>query len=177
MKILNSLTSFYLFIGLIVVAIPVQSTWAQDSIFRCGNEYTNNAVEAKERGCKTLQGGNITIVPATKIPVTLHSPVATSKSPSTASASSPAGSPKVDPADQRTRDTNAKAILDSELRRTEARLTELQKEYNNGEPDKMGAETRNHQKYLDRVTELKAAISRNEEDVAGIKREMARYNR
>ena len=39
---------------------------------------------------------------------------------------------------------------------------------------KQGAEARNHQKYLDRVAELKAAIARNEEDIAGIKRELTR---
>ena len=41
-------------------------------------------------------------------------------------------------------------------------------------PDKLGPETRNHQKYLDRVAELKAAIARNESDIAGIKRELGR---
>ena len=65
-------------------------------------------------------------------------------------------------------------ILDSELKRAEARQAELLKEYNNGEPDKQGGEARNHQKYLDRVAELKAALARNEADVAGIRRELGR---
>jgi hypothetical protein len=47
-------------------------------------------------------------------------------------------------------------------------------EYNNGEPEKMGNESRNHQKYLDRVAELKASIARNESDIAGIRRELGR---
>jgi hypothetical protein len=50
----------------------------------------------------------------------------------------------------------------------------LQKEYNAGEPEKLGPEARNHQKYLDRVADLKASITRNEEDIAGIRREMGR---
>jgi hypothetical protein len=33
---------------------------------------------------------------------------------------------------------------------------------------------RNHQKYLDRVAELKANLARNESDVAGIRRELVR---
>ena len=48
------------------------------------------------------------------------------------------------------------------------------KEYNNGEPEKQGPEHRNQQKYLDRITELKASIARNESDIAGIRREMGR---
>jgi hypothetical protein len=149
-----------------VLAFPVA---AQDTIFRCGNEYTNNATDAKARGCKTLQGGNVTVIPGVR-PV----PPPAGPKASTASASSPPGSPRVDPNDQRNRDNGARAILESELKRTENRLTELQKEYNHGEPEKQGAEGRNHQKYLDRVAELKASITRSEEDIAGLKREMAR---
>ena len=80
----------------------------------------------------------------------------------------------MDVADQRAKESDARLILESELKRAEARQAELQREYNNGEPERLGPETRNHQKYLDRVAELKAAISRNEGDIAGIKRELAR---
>ena len=48
------------------------------------------------------------------------------------------------------------------------------REYNNGEPDKRGDEARNHQKYLDRVTELKAGLARSDSDIAGIRRELGR---
>ena len=51
---------------------------------------------------------------------------------------------------------------------------ELLKEYNNGEPEKIGPEFRNHQKYLERTAELKASIARNESDIAGIRRELNR---
>jgi hypothetical protein len=65
-------------------------------------------------------------------------------------------------------------ILEAELKKAESRQAELLNEYKNGEPDRMGPETRNNQKYIDRVAELKAAISRNDADIAGIKRELAR---
>jgi hypothetical protein len=55
----------------------------------------------------------------------------------------------------------------------EQRLAELQKEYNNGEPERLGSE-RNYQKYLDRVAELKAGIARKEADIAAIKREIGK---
>ena len=72
----------------------------------------------------------------------------------------------------RTRD--ARFVLESELKKAEVRQAELLKEYNNGEPEKLGPETRNHQKYLDRVAELKANLARNESDIAGIRRELGR---
>ena len=164
MKISPFNTVFPLGLALLA-ALPAS---AQDTIFRCGNEYTNNAADAKARGCKTLQGGNITVIQGTKPAAAQGTRVAS------ATQSSPPGSPRVDPSEQRSRDSGARAILEAELKRTEARQAELLKEYNNGEPDKLGPETRNHQKYLDRVAELKANIARNEEDIAGIKREMSR---
>ena len=159
---------FSLLNALIFSFLAATPTLAQDAIFRCGNEYTNNAADAKARGCKTLTGGNVTVIQGTK-PAT-SSAVKVAAAPS----SSPPGSPRVEATEQRSRDAGARAILESELKRTEARLADLQKEYNNGEPDRIGGEGRNHQKYLDRLADLKANIARSEEDIAGIKREMAR---
>ena len=61
-----------------------------------------------------------------------------------------------------------------ELDKATQRLTELQKEYKSGNPEKLGPETSNHQKYLDRVAELKSSIARTESDIAGIRRELGR---
>ena len=60
------------------------------------------------------------------------------------------------------------------LKRAEARRAELLSEYKDGKPDHQGIESRNHQRYLDRVAELKAAIARTESDIAGIRRELGR---
>ncbi len=38
----------------------------------------------------------------------------------------------------------------------------------------LGPEHRNHQKYLDRVAEMKAALERNEKDIEGLTRELTR---
>ena len=54
-------------------------------------------------------------------------------------ASRPAGA-RVDPAEQRARDSDARRILQDELQREEDRLAELKKEYNNGEPERQGNE-------------------------------------
>ena len=83
--------------------------------------------------------------------------------------------PRIDSGDQKSRDSDARQILESELKKAEARQAELLREYNNGEPEKQGGEARNHQKYLDRVAELKASLARNESDIAGIRRELGRF--
>jgi hypothetical protein len=61
------------------------------------------------------------------------------------------------------------------LRKEEAALDALKREYNNGEPERQGDE-RNYQKYLDRTNELKAAISRKEADVGSLRRELQKLS-
>ncbi len=83
------------------------------------------------------------------------------------------GDGRVDPAEQRARDSDARRILEDELRKEEDALAALQKEYNKGEPERQGNE-RNYQKYLDRTAELKASIARKESDIESIRRELAK---
>jgi hypothetical protein len=88
--------------------------------------------------------------------------------------SSPSSAPRVSPNDQRARDADARAILESELRKAEARHAELTKEYNNGAPERNALDLRNTQRYAERTAEIKANLARSESDIAGIKRELAR---
>ena len=143
---------------------------AQDRIYRCGNEYTNRIGNRKD--CKVVEGGNVTVVRGT---TPAAAPPAAGGSTGQRVVSAPAAAPRDDPPEQRARDADARAILEQELRRAESRHAELLKEYNDGEPDKIGGEARNHQKYLDRVADLKASIARNQSDIDGIRREMARF--
>ena len=163
-------TSFvYLLAALAVAGVHVQAQAQQERVWRCGNEYTNNAAVAQQRGCKVMEGGNVTVVQSARPNV-----AAAGGSSSSSGARSPAGSPRVDSADQRARDNDARAVLESELRKAESKQTELLKEYNNGQPEKQGSEAKNYQKYLDRTAEMKAQIDRNESDIAGIRRELGR---
>jgi hypothetical protein len=138
---------------------------AQGAVYRCpGNNFTNSISpkEAQTRGCKPVEGGNVTVV---------STPRPTAAPPAAAPARRPGD--KVDPAEQRARDSDARRILEDELVKEQAALAALQKEYNNGEPERQGNE-RNYQKYLDRVAELKASITRKESDIEAIKRELAK---
>jgi predicted RNase H-like nuclease (RuvC/YqgF family) len=66
-------------------------------------------------------------------------------------------------------------VLETELRQAESRLAELRREYADGNPERLGSE-RNYARYQERVSELKAALSRQEADVAALKRELAKLN-
>lgn len=157
---------FAFLIPLAVAALAANS-FAQSRIYRCGNTYTNNTAEAQAKGCKLMEGGNITVVEGTRVN---SAPVRVATAPQ--SAAGPGQ--RVDANDQRARDSDSRGILEAELKKAEARHAELVKEYNNGEPEMLGPEHRNRQKYLDRIAELKTGIARNENDIAGIKRELGR---
>ncbi len=152
----------FLLIPLLAAATSTAS-WAQDRIYRCGNEYTNTVTAAEAKNCKLVSGGNVTVVQATK-PNANANRVAAATQPGQ----------RVDAGDQRAKDSDSRLILESELKKAEALQAELVREYNKGEPEKLGIEIKNHQKYLDRVAELKAKIARNESDIEGIRRELLR---
>ena len=80
----------------------------------------------------------------------------------------------MDNSDQKARDSDARAILDAELRKAQARLDDLKKEYNDGFPQRSALEMRNPQGYIERTAELKSNMTRAEADVDGIKRELSR---
>ncbi len=153
----------FVFVGVLLAAV---GAFAQDRIWRCGNSYTNTVTDEQARQCKLVSGGNVTVVQAVRPSSAANSNVRV--------ASAPTSSQRMDSPDQRAKDNDARMILESELKKAETLQEQLVKEYNNGEPEKLGPETRNHQKYLDRVAELKANIARNESDIAGIRRELGR---
>lgn len=155
---------FTVLLGL-ALQLLAASVHAQQPIYRCGNEYTNTRPDAKARGCTLVEGGNVVVVPATRQP----------KSAAIKSANgTTTGAAQVSAVEQKARDSDARLILQGELKKAQARLQELQTQYNDGAPEKRSEETRNYQKYLDRVEELKASIARTETDVAGIRRELDR---
>ena len=154
----------------VAAALGALSAHAQERVYRCeGNpvEYINNAEVAKTRGCKLMEGGNITIVQGVK-------PQPSSAPRNGAATAARNGNDRVDAVAQRQRDSDARAILENELRKAEERLAEARNAYANGEPEKQGIESRNYQRYLDRVAELKAAVGRAESDVEGLRRELGR---
>ena len=143
-----------------------------ETTYRCDNNYyTNDRNDPAARNCKAVAGGNVTVVQGTKVNGNASGGTSVATAPQLAPRSS---GQRVDAGDQKARDSEARSILESELRKAEARQAELEKEYNNGQPELLGPEHKNHQKYLDRTAELKAAIDRNARDIEGLTRELAR---
>lgn len=154
------------FLSWLVLCIFPLSGYAQERIYRCGNEYTNTAPDAKALGCKLMEGANITVIQGTR-------PAASAPVKPVPSVDAPTGQ-RVDAGDQKTRDLEARKILESELKKTELRQTELSRQYNQGAPEKRSDETTNPQKYQERVAELRASLARGESDLSGLRRELAR---
>jgi len=156
-------------ISAVLLVASVSSTLAQERIYRCsGNagaapEYINNIKDAQARGCKQIEGGNVTVVQSAPV-----------SKPAVRVAAAAQAAPGPGSEEQRARDGDTRAILEAELKKAELRLAEQQKEFNNGQPDKQGIEGRNYQRYLDRVAEMKEGIARHESDIAGLKREISR---
>ena len=142
---------------------------AQAQIYRCpNNEYTNDSRGAQARGCKIVEGGNITIIrnsPSAPVAARRETPRVNPPGVRPAMASN---------AEQRERDMDSRRILEAELDKAQEKLNAQSKQYNGGLPDKQGGEAKNYQKYLDRVAEMKAEISRTESDISGLKREISR---
>lgn len=141
-------------------------------VYRCPGPpvlYTDalTPAEAEEKGCRTIEGAPVTVMQSRPRPA--PAPAAAASAPP---AAAPAGA-RVDPAEQRRRDSDRRAILEAELRREEQRLAEMRREYNDGQPERLGSE-RNFQRYLDRVAQMRADIERKEGDIAAIKRELAK---
>ncbi|WP_375213564.1 hypothetical protein [Aquabacterium sp.] len=137
-------------------------------VYRCpGNLYTDalTAREARDKGCKTLDGAPITVI---------QSPPRASSGAARPAPPGASQGERVGSDDQKARDSDARRILEAELRKEEDALAALRKEFNDGQPERRGDE-RNYQKYLDRVNDMKAAITRKEADVAALRRELGKF--
>ncbi len=172
-------------VGLAVMAACVSgpgalpAAWAQGGearpVYRCPGPpvlYTDALTPeaARARQCQVLDAPALTV--GAGAPRAAGAATASAPAPAPSSAA-PRGETRIDPAVQRGRDAQARRILESELRREEARLEALRREFAGGEPERRGDE-RNYARYLERVEALRAAIARTEADVAAIRRELAR---
>lgn len=166
----------------LALAVSATAAGAQERpVYRCpGNLYTDqySAKEAADLGCKMLDGAPVTVVQSSvRRPAgggsSGEGPAARPVSSTPAPAMRASGEMRVDPAQQRARDSDARRILDAELAKEEERLAALRKEFNNGEPERRGDE-RNFARYQERVAEMKSAMARKEADIAALKRELAK---
>ncbi|WP_291916470.1 hypothetical protein [Limnohabitans sp.] len=184
---LKRTASAVLFLLLFSAALSAQ---AQQAVYRCGQEYTNAPRDPAL--CEPLAPQAITVISGTRptpspaaaaVPAPVPTAVPRRSTPTEpgAAALELAGQPRTPSVPVRTpdvqqseRDAQARTILMQELDKARAQLAQLVQSYNQGEPEKWAAETRNHQKYLDRVAGMLAAIERTERDIDSLQRELAR---
>ena len=173
-RCLPSLPSPRRALGAALLLLLGQAAWAQaGTVYRCPGPpvlYTDAITpeEARDRGCRTIESAPVTVIQTTR-----PRPVASAASQASGASASRNGDTRVDPSAQRQRDSDARRILEAELRREEDRLTMLKREFNNGEPERRGDE-RNYQHYLDRVAQMRAGVARAEADAAAIRREIGK---
>jgi hypothetical protein len=153
--------------GVSVAAIGVAS--AQEAIYRCGQEYTNAPSDVRQ--CERLAPQAVTVISGTR-PSNARPPAS---APSAASNEVRSTEPAraVSP-QQAERDLHARTIVGHELDKARQQLTVLVQEYNDGEPVKWASESRHHQRYLERVSSLKASIERTQRDIDSLQRELDR---
>ncbi len=167
----------WLLLGAAAAVLLPAPALAQSQIWRCGNEYTNQPGERPEaRGCRLLQGGNLSIVEGRR-PAAAPTPGAASSSaaprtPATSAERPP--SQRVDRTEQQARDRDARLILETELRRAQERVRELQAEFNQGRPQPLPHERGDAARLQERTEELRRRLDRAQGDVTAIERELAR---
>lgn len=162
-----------------LLALGCSASFAQERVYRCGNEYTNATGAAKRKDCRLVENTNVTIIQSSAPRRSVSSVSSggggsSSSAPRQTASSAPAAAPRVTSTAQRDRDADARTILQAELRKSQERLRALQEEYNGGSPVRTALELRNPQGYIERTAELKANIERTQADIEGIQREINR---
>ena len=150
----------------VVLAGPLAATpAAADSvIYKCIDaDGRIELTDINKRGCKALDIPGTIAAPA--------QPRTGSPARTAAPAATPSDFPKINSAQQRARDDDRRAILDDELRSEAAKLAELRRDFNNGEPERQGSE-RNFAKYQERVAQMKDQIGRAEKNIDALRREI-----
>lgn len=142
----------------------------QSDVFLCiddngTKEYKNTGAT---KGCKKVDLQGITMIPSPASAAANSKPVQVAAR----TTSSPPDFPKIDSAAQKARDNDRRQILLDEMKAETAKLENLKKEYNNGEPERQGNE-RNYAKYQERVASMKEDISRTEKNIEALTREMS----
>ncbi|NMM28725.1 MAG: DUF4124 domain-containing protein [Glaciimonas sp.] len=139
--------------------------YAQAGVYLCidqngKKEYKNTG---ETRGCKKIDLPDITTFSAP--------PKTPAAGPSRKSTATPPDFPKVDGTVQKERDNDRKQILQNELKTEQLKLENLQKEYKNGQPDRLGSE-RNYVRYQERVKGMEEAMHRSERNMEALNREI-----
>lgn len=139
---------------------------AQSDIFVCTDEQGRKTYQntGTTRGCKRLEVRPIVTIPAPKLPPQQRMAEAQA---------TPVNFPRIDADTQRQRDQERRRILQDEVKAEEERLARLRQDFNDGQPERNGDETRNYARYQERVARMQEDITRAESNLAALRRELS----
>jgi hypothetical protein len=146
--------------------------FAQADIFLCTDDAGRKTFQntGAGKGCKRLDVQPLVTVPAPRLP-----PVSAGSNPVRPAVDQRAAAsfPRVEAETQRARDGDRRRILEDEMKSEEDKLARLRTEFNNGQPERNGDETRNYARYQERVARMQEDIQRSESNLAALRRELA----
>ena len=157
-------TSVAFFTLIITTLSHTGSGLASDSVYKCGDTFTNDAVRAKREKCPLLERDAMVTIPSQSQQKAVAVTQTRSPNLSHASKLKPKPATSALSAEQQARDQDAKAIIQSELKKTEAQLLDLHQQYN----------ALSSPQDLERKQAVKQKIARAEADVLSLKRELQR---
>ena len=160
--------SFFFLLGL------CGSVWAQQVVFRCGQEYTNAPLDPNV--CERMAPQAITVIPGTRVQSAQPPGAAAFTAPVPPGTSAGA----VSGASQSQRDDMARSIVSAELHQARQRHAQLEQEYRQGQPlqtpqdeqDPRPAQAQQAQQ--ERAARFRAALERSQRDIESLQRELAR---
>ena len=85
----------------------------------------------------------------------------------------PAGFPRIDVDTQRGRDGMRRKVLSDELDTEEKLLVEARGAYGDGAPQPLAEEQKDAQRYANRLTKLRQAVSRHEKNIEALRKELS----
>lgn len=165
-------SSFFLRLALLAGLAAHDGARADSVVYKCvAKDGRVEFTDINKPGCKVLDLPGYISAPAPRA-----APAVTMRQgagrPAAGAAPNPVGFPRVDTATQRARDDDRRAILEDELRSEERKLTDLKRDFNNGEPERQGNE-KNYAKYQERVAQMRDDIGRSEKNIEALRRELA----
>jgi hypothetical protein len=173
---MGTTTSFFRRFTIVLAAGLALHNGAQaQGVYKCVDEggrveFTDTA----RRGCKALDlpGYAPPPPPRASAPIPAVRPVSPGPAAAATPTMSPASFPRVDTAQQRARDDDRREILNDELRIEQKKLADLNRDFNNGEPERQGNE-RNYAKYQERVASMRDEIGRTQRNIEALQREIS----
>lgn len=163
--------------GALSCATSARAQTDPQHVYRCpDNTYTNDLSEVRSKHCKLIDNANVSILASPG----MAPKVIGSGTKSGPRASSSNAAERVAPATQQQRDAEARRILEAELQHQQARLAQLLKDYDNGNPpyqadERIAGGGVKRQQYLDRVAAMRDEIAMTQANIAALQRELQKY--